>query len=52
MTERDTEMDDFTQRTLAQLLTAQADKAELDKHIAALIEALATHHGVAAPARD
>jgi hypothetical protein len=47
-------MDDFTTRTLAQILTAQADRAELDKQIAVLLHALATHHGVASypPARD
>jgi hypothetical protein len=40
--------DDFTQRTLMQLLTAMADKAELDHQIATLIRALADAHGISA----
>jgi hypothetical protein len=38
---------DFTTRTLMALLTAQADRAELDEQIAVLTRALAGAHGLA-----
>ena len=39
---------DFTTRTLMAILTAQADRAELDQQIAVLIRSLADAHDVPA----
>jgi hypothetical protein len=39
---------DFTQRTLLALLTAQAERAELDKTISTLTRCLADAHGIPA----
>ena len=38
--------DGFTTRTLMALLTAQADRADLDRQIEALTRALADAHGL------
>jgi len=45
---------EFTQRTLMALMTAQADRAELDQQVEVMIRALATEHGLSEtyPPRD
>jgi hypothetical protein len=42
---------EFTQRTLMALMTAQADRAELDQQVEVMIRALATEHGCPRPTR-
>jgi hypothetical protein len=42
-------LNEFTARTLTCLMTARADRAELDQQIEVMIRALADAHGLPAP---